>query len=135
MKTNYKISDIKEVLEIWGQNHPNSQTISFAELVKATKIYNKPLIYNVEDIIRLLSEYIANNYNQPSLGHSESEVCTILKVRKLSLHQWRAKGYIRYNQLATRTISYNLNFLLEDLKNVRDKNISKSTDKAKRDKL
>jgi hypothetical protein len=124
MKNEYKISDIKKVLEIWGQNHPDRKTISFYELEKITKKIRKPLIYSIEEIIGLLSKYITDNQILTAHICKESDVCKILKVKKLALHQWRTKGYIRFIQYNTRAIHYDLKTLLENLQNIRDKNIS-----------
>jgi hypothetical protein len=124
MNQNYKISDIQKALEVFEQNYPEKSTLSFAELEKITKKFRKPLIYSIEELIRLLSDYIADNDIQELQFHRESKVCNILKVKKLAMHQWRIKGYIKYFQGETRAIRYDLNTLLEDLKNIHDKNIS-----------
>jgi len=124
MNRNYKISNIQKALNAFVQTYPEKPAISFAELEEITNQFNKPLIYNIEELISLLSDYIADNEIQAFQLYRESEVCDILKVQKLAMHQWRAKGYITFFHYNIRSIHYNLNTLLEDLKNVRDKNIS-----------
>lgn len=124
MKQNYKLSDIRKALDVFEQNYPGREALDFTELEKITKKFRKPLIYNINELTMLLSNYIADNQIQSVQLHKESDVCKILKVKKLAMHHWRIKGYIRFIQYNSRTIRYDLNVLLEDLKNVQAKNIS-----------
>lgn len=120
MKASYKVMDIKKVLDVWEKNYPDRKTISFSELENLTIRLRKPLIYNIEEIISLLLVYITNNHTETIHLCKESDVCKILKVKKLAMHQWRTKSYIRYIQIA-KTIRYDLTALLEDLNKIRDK--------------
>jgi hypothetical protein len=124
MKQNFKLSDIRKALDAFEQNYPERKTVNFTELEKITKKLSKPLIYNINELTRLLSDYIADNQIQSVQLHKESDVCKILKVKKLAMHHWRIKGYISFVQYNSRTIRYDLNVLLEDLKSVQVKNIS-----------
>jgi hypothetical protein len=124
MKHNYKISDIRKALDLLEQNHPERITISLSELERITQKLSKPFIYSIDEIIRLLLEYKTNNHIVSNQLFKEGDVCKIIKVKKLALHHWRAKGYIRFIQYNTKSIRYDLIALLEDLQNIRDKNIS-----------
>jgi hypothetical protein len=123
MNRNYKVSHIRKALDAFEQKFPERQTIGFAELELITKKLQIPAIYNLEVLIRLLTDYINENRLRPQL-YRESEVCKILNVRKLTMHQWRKNSNITYLQGDTRTIRYNLETLLADLKKNRHKNIS-----------
>jgi hypothetical protein len=126
MKHTFKISIIRKALDSIEKSNPEKQSLSFSELEQITKKLSGPLIYHIEDMIKLLSDYIDDNDNIAICLHSETEICDIIKVRKLAMHEWRKKGYIQYTMFDgnNRTIRYKPHTLLEDLKNVRDKNIS-----------
>lgn len=125
MKQTYKISTIRKALDCIEKSNPEKQFLSFSELEQITKKLSSPLIYNIEDMIKLLSDYIDDNDDIIDLPHSESEICKIIKVKKLAMHHWRRKGYIRYTMSdGNNRIRYKPVTLLEDLKNVQDKNIS-----------
>jgi hypothetical protein len=129
MKINYNISTIRKALDSIEKSNPEKQSLSFFELEQITKKLSNPLIYNIEDIIKLLSDYIEDNDDEAIFLHSETEICGIIKVKKLAMHHWRRKGYIQYTMFNgnNRTIRYKPITLLEDLRNVRDKNISIDT--------
>jgi hypothetical protein len=123
MHREYKVADIRQALDAFEKSFPG-KPLALSELEKIIKKFKIPIIYSIEDLIRLLSSYITENRIQTTQLYKESEVCRILKVRKLAMHEWRAKKYITCIQLERRTIRYDLNDLLKELKEIRDKNIS-----------
>jgi hypothetical protein len=114
MNRKYRVSQIRKALDAFEQKHPERQTIGFAELESIIEKLQTPAIYNLEVLIRLLNEYLDENQQQQDL-YRESEVCKILNVRKLTLHQWRKNHNITYFKSKTRSIRYNLETLLSDL--------------------
>jgi hypothetical protein len=127
MKTKYKISDIEKALGHLKKHDPQCERISMDDFEKLVKNYNQAWIYNIDEIIRLLEEFLDAPFNSFPVKIDcarEIEVCEILKVKKLTLHEWRKKNFIRNIKTHNRTIRYDLHDLLVDLKKVRDKNIS-----------
>ena len=127
MRKKYKISEIQKALDLIEVYDPKRESISMNELEKLIIDYNKPWIYNIDEIIRLLEEFL----NLPVLpfpiildSATESDVCKILKVKKLTMHEWRKKKFVENINSKNRTVKYDLDKLLRDLKNVHDKNIS-----------
>ncbi len=114
----YKVSHIRKALDAFEQNSPEMQTISLVELEIITKKFRTPSIYNIEELIMLLTKHIEVSRLLPVDFYSESEVCKILNVKKLTLHHWRKKNYITYIKVNTRTIRYDLYTLLADLKKI-----------------
>jgi hypothetical protein len=114
MNRKYRVSHIRKALDAFEQKHPERQTIGIAELESIIEKIQTPAIYNLEVLIRLLSEYLDENHQQQDL-YRESEVCKILNVRKLTMHQWRKNHNISYLKGKTRTIRYDLETLLADL--------------------
>jgi hypothetical protein len=110
----YKVSHIRKALDAFEQKHPEKRIISFAELELIIEKIKTPAIYNLEVLIRLLSDYLENNHQHQDL-YRESEVCKILHVRKLTMHQWRKNHNITYFKSKTRSIRYSLETLLSDL--------------------
>ena len=121
MLKKYKIADIRKALDFIEQTNPERNTLNFPELEKITSQIRIPLIYNIDELIQLMSDYIIVNCTEDIKLYRESEVCCILKVKKLALHQWRKKGYIKYYKIDNKAIRYDLEILLDDLKTVRDK--------------
>ena len=118
MLNKYKVSHIRKALDAFEQNFPERQTISLVELEILTKKFRKPSIYNIEELIRLLTKHIEESQILPVDFYCESEVCKILNVKKLAMHHWRKKGYITCIKINNRTIQYNLITLLADLKKI-----------------
>jgi hypothetical protein len=118
MVNKYKILHIRKALDAFEQNSPERQTISLVELEILTKKFRTPLIYNIDELIRLLTKHIEENRLLPIDFYCESEVCKILNIKKLAMHHWRKKGYITCIKVNNRTIRYNLNILLADLKKI-----------------
>ena len=116
MKKYYKISHIRKALDAFEKEFPERKSISLDELEKISKNVRTPEIYNIEELIKLLTTYIAENRHLPNLLRRESEVCNILKTQKLTMHHWRKNGNITYIQGDTRTVWYDLKVLLTDLK-------------------
>jgi hypothetical protein len=115
MNRSYRLSQIRKALNAFEQKYPERKTIAFAELESIIKNIQTPAIYNLEVLIRLLTEYLDENQHQPEFFR-ESEVCKILNVRKLTMHEWRKNHNITYIQGSTRTVRYDLEALLADLK-------------------
>jgi hypothetical protein len=116
MNKYYKVSQIREALDYYEKSTHTGEWMSLPQLEQIIKKLKSPEIYNIEELIRLLSTYINENQQLLIQLYKESEVCKILKVQKLTMHQWRKNGNITYLQVDTRSIRYNLQKLLEDLK-------------------
>lgn len=102
-------------MDAFERKHPERQTIGFEELESIIEKIQTPAIYNLEVLIRLLTKYLDENQHQPEFFR-ESEVCKILNIRKLTMHKWRKNHNITYIQGNTRTVRYDLEMLLADLK-------------------
>jgi len=125
MKEKYVISELRKALDVFKKSNPQTHMISIQEIDKVIRKLRTPVIYNIDELIKLLNEFI--DYYHPDgsmIYQGESSICDILKVKKLTMHLWRKKKLIRYDVTNGRTIIYNIFFLLEDLKNIRGKYIS-----------
>lgn len=118
MASTHKVSHIRKALDAFETNFPERQSINLIELEELIKKVRIPPIYNIEELIRLLTKHIDENHFLPVDFYNEGEVCKILNVKKLTLHQWRKKNYITCIKGNTRTIRYDLNTLLADLKKI-----------------
>lgn len=115
MKKEYRLSEITEALQLYQHQFPSKKTISIKELEKLTRKVRVPFMYNLEELIRLLTEYIAEHMDHGKVLHTEAAVCDILKVKKLTMHQWRKNKNISFLSWNNRSIRYDLNTLLDEL--------------------
>jgi len=126
----YKIEDIYKTLENIEYSNPKLKRISMDQLEKAIKITRTPVIYNVEDIIERLQDYIhKHEKHHEHLFCREKELCKIIGVKKLALHQWRKRGLIEYEVLGTRMINYKLRTILHDFESIKDGRLSITIEK------
>jgi len=81
-------------------------------------------VYNINAIIRSLEVYLSTHKVYTISEYKETEICEIIGVRKLTMHNLRKKGLIRCFKYDTRTILYHMYDLLEDFQTIRDQNSS-----------
>jgi len=125
MIKNYNLKDLDIALQCYQSANAGKETIEIKELTAIYTFVNKPIIYNIDIVIQLLSDYIDGPFLRSNVLYSESELCNIIKVKKLTLHECRDNGYISYTHISnSRTIRYDLIILLNDLKRIQSKNIS-----------
>jgi hypothetical protein len=108
--------DIYNALKTHKKENPQRKSITILELIQQIKHKHKPRIYNLNEIIRLLSEHIDKHQDEPPCP--ESEVCKIIKVKKLAMHNWRKHKFITHIPSDNRNIFYNLPILLAELKKI-----------------
>ena len=120
----YAIPDIRKALENIEFSNPDIKRISMEQLEQAIRLTRTPAIYNIDNIIEKLRSYITKHAKHPEhLFVREKELCTIIGVNKLALHQWRKRGLIEFSRTGPRSILYSLRDLLGDFKNIREGNI------------
>lgn len=124
-KDDYRLDDIEKALENIRCSNQGLERITMKQLEKAIKITRTPAVYNIDEIIRCLDDYI-KKYEKfhDFMFCSEKELCKIIGVNKLALHKWRKRELIRYSIIGKRTIEYNIRILLEDFNEIKNKNIS-----------
>ncbi|NCC71389.1 hypothetical protein EOM09_07460 [bacterium] len=124
-KDDYRLDDIEKALENIRCSNQGLERITMKQLEKAIKITRTPAVYNIDEIIRCLDDYI-KKYEKfhDFMFCSEKELCKIIGVKKLALNQRRKRDLISYTIIGTRTIEYDIRTLLDDFKNVKNKNIS-----------
>lgn len=123
-KDQYTFEDLHKALENIEVSNPGVERITVEQLEKAVRITRTPAIYNVEEIVAKLKEYVKKHEKHHNLLFcTETELCIIIGVKKLALHQWRKRGLIEYKVYGTRTIEYSLKELLMDFEDIKNKNV------------
>ncbi|MEI6764634.1 MAG: hypothetical protein WCM76_03270 [Bacteroidota bacterium] len=134
MKANqYTFDDLHKALENLEYSNPHLKRITFAQLEMAVKKTRTRVIYNIDEIIERLKAYIKRHEkNEESMHCREKELCEIIGVRKLALHQWRKRGLIDYHKSGTRIIFYSLREILGDFRDIKAGNITIKVAKSPR---
>ncbi len=123
-KDSYTLTDIRKALENIEFSNPGIKRLSIEQLEYAIRLTRTPAIYNIDSIIEKLRAYNAKHARHPEHLHvREKELCIIIGVNKLALHQWRRRGLIEFSRTGPRCILYSLRDLLGDFENIREGNI------------
>jgi len=120
----YKISDIKKALSTIENKFPDKERIKIQELTDILNKQRTPEIYNVDHLLNNLRAFCEKYPDYNKRVYLESEVSEILKVTKLTLHNWRKYNIITYKTLPSKSIRYRLSELLQKFEALQSKNIS-----------